>query len=105
VIRKVKGGDIVLVHVVRPINGVVAVYQVKRLLRGTKGVWDEAVYPYGIELEPAEGFKAITNPIPLSLLLGLSIGDVGVSPILKGVPIFEVPVGVLERIRSKRKRA
>jgi hypothetical protein len=45
-------------------------------------------------------FKMIVNPIPLSSLMGLSIGNVEVSPLLKGMPIFEAPGGVLERIRS-----
>ena len=103
VVHMMKCGDLVLVHVLRPINGIVAVYRLKSVLRGTKGVWDESVYPFGIELEQAEGFKTGMDPISLSSLMGSSSGNVEISPFLKGVPIFEVPGTSLERMEHRAK--
>jgi hypothetical protein len=103
VLHLVKRGDIVLVHVLRPINGIVAVYRVKSLLRGTRGVWDESIYPFGIELEQAEDFKTGMDPISLSSLMGSSSRNVEISPFLKGVPIFEVPKTVLQRLEHTDK--
>jgi hypothetical protein len=46
----------------------------------------------GIELET----------ISLASLMGISSSNAEVSPFLKGVPMFEVPKAVLEKIEQKR---
>ena len=98
----VKRGDIVLVYVLKPTYSIVGVYQVRSVLEGTKGLWDDRVYPFGIELESAEDFKKGIKPISLSSLIGVSNKNVDVSPFLKGVSIFEVPSTVLEKLKTNR---
>ena len=87
-----------LVYVLKPVYSIVGVYRVKSVLKGTKGVWDEWVYPFGIELESAKDFPKGIKPISLGSLIGVSKKNVDVSPILKGVSIFEVPNTVLEKL-------
>jgi len=101
-VHLIEHGDIVLIHVLRPTNRIVGVYKVGSVLKGTRGIWDEKVYPFGIELEPAEDFKGGIEPIPLSSLIGAPNEDTEISPFLKGVPIFQVSNTVLEKLKSNQ---
>jgi len=92
----------VLVYVLKPVYSIVDIYRVKSVIKGTKGLWDEWVYPFGIELESAVDFKKGIKPISLGSLIGVSKKNVDVSPFLKGVSMFEVPNTVLEKLEYKK---
>jgi len=99
IVRFVEEGDILLIYALRPMDSVVGVYGVKRVLKGTKGVWEDKVYPFGIEIRSVKGFAENMKPISLGYLIGHSNRDVEILPFLKGVPMFEVAQSVLERLR------
>lgn len=88
-ISRVRPGDFLVFHVMKPVNGIVAVYTV------TSEVFEDnrklRRFPFKIKIKPVPGLvKNESQSIPLSHLMGKVNEDVEVFPLFKGMSLIQI---------------
>lgn len=90
----VKPGDILVFHVLKPIDGVVAMYKIiSEVFENHKDIWGKGSYPFRVKIELLSEFSRNKNgPIPLSSFFGKIDVEKGIriEPFLKGVWITRI---------------
>jgi predicted RNA-binding protein len=95
-INKVRLGDLLVFHSLRPVNGIVGVFRVaSEVYEDNQDIWGPLKYPLRVRLEASPAFRvAIGNPIPISSLFGYNNkADVVIEPCLKEVSLVKLSKG------------
>ena len=90
---KVQPGDIIIFHVLKPINGIVAIGRVKStMFESYTDIWGKNRYPFRIKVEILNDFiRQENNPIPISALIGLpQNSELEIEPYLRNVWITKI---------------
>lgn len=104
---KIKPGDMLIFHVFKPVNGIVAVCKVvSEVYEDYEDIWGKNRYPLRVRIDFIPGKqREESNPVPLCLLFGCRPkGEISVEPYLKNVWITDVTneqYQLLERIFEK----
>ena len=102
IMSKVKPNDLLIFHVLRPVNGIVAVCRVvSQVYEDNESIWGKDRYPLRVRIEVVPDLQRDgRNPIPLSILFGTnSGGEVSVEPFLKNVWITAVSLEQFESVK------
>jgi len=98
---QVRPSDLLVFHVLKPINGVVAVCKVtSEIYEDYKDIWGRDRYPLRVKIEFVPNLlRNEHNPVPLSSFLGGASGnEVKIEPYLKNVWITKVAKEQYERL-------
>jgi hypothetical protein len=107
VIEKVKSDDLLVFHVLKPVNGIVAICRVvSEVYEDNKDIWGKDRYPLRVRIDFVPGKQRDeSNPIPLCSLFGShSKSEISIEPYLRNVWITDVTnkqYQLLERIFEK----
>jgi hypothetical protein len=110
-IRQVKPNDLLIFHVLKPVNGIVCVGRVvSEVFEDNEDIWGKDRYPLRVRMEFIPALcRDRSNPIPISSLFGSpSTNEITVEPYLKGVWITKVSkrqYSKLKMILKKRRNA
>lgn len=93
-LSKVKIGDLLAFYIVKPINGIVAIYKVvSDIFEDSKDIWGRNRYPYRIRIKPIPEFhRDDGKAIPLYHIYGSFNEKKGIiiEPFLKGVLLVKL---------------
>jgi len=93
IMSQVRTGDLLIFHVFKPLNGIVAACKVtSEVYEDNQNIWGKARYPLRVRIEFVPNFlRDESNPIPLSSFFGNpSNKEVKVEPYLKNIWITKV---------------
>jgi len=93
IMSQVKPSDLLVFHVLKPINGIVAVCRVtSEVYEDHQDIWGKDRYPLRVRIEFVPNFQRDeSNPIPISFFFGKpSNKEVKVEPYLKNIWITKV---------------
>lgn len=101
---QVQPGDLLVFHVLKPVNGVVAICRVKsEVFEDHQDIWGMNRYPFRVKIESIPHFTRNENqPIRLSSFFGKIDREEGIriEPYLKNVWITRIPEKQYERLTS-----
>lgn len=93
VFERARVGDIIVIHVFKPVNGIIAMAEVASgLFEGNRDLWGKGRYPLRVKIRILKDLvKAGRKPIPLGALFGkASDPEVTVEPYLRSVWITRI---------------
>jgi hypothetical protein len=93
IMSHVKPGDLLVFHVLKPINGIIAACKVtSQVYEDYEDIWGKDRYPLRVRIEFLPNFQRNeNNPIPISAIFGKpSKKEVKVEPYLKNIWITKV---------------
>jgi len=93
VFKKVRPGDLLVFHVLKPINGIVAVCKVTSpMFEDHQDIWGKNRYPLRVRIEILhERNGNINKPVPLSILFGkANNSEIEIEPYLGNVWITKI---------------
>ena len=101
IFSKVQIGDLLVIHVLRPINGIVAICRiVSEIFESDEDLWGQNRYPLRVRLEIISKYlRTEANSIPLSSLFG-KIGnpEIEIHPYMGHTFITKITVDQYERL-------
>jgi hypothetical protein len=102
VMNQLQLGDLLIFHVLKPINGIVALGEVEStVFEDYKNIWGKNRYPLRVKIKFIQAFPANEkNPIPLSLLLGEVEKQEGlvIEPYLKNIWLTKISENQYSRL-------
>ena len=91
---RVRTGDLLVFHVFKPINGIVAVCKVEsEVFESHQDIWGKGRYPFRVRIEFIPKLtRNESKPVPLRFLFGKidDEGEVAVEPYLRGICITRI---------------
>lgn len=93
IMHQVKPGDLLVFHVLKPINGIIAVCKVtSEVYEDLQDIWGKNRYPLRVRIELLPNFlRDESKPIPISSFFGkTSNKEVKVEPYLKNIWVTKV---------------
>lgn len=99
---KIRPNDLLIFHVLRPVNGIVAVGRVtSEVYKDNSNVWGKNRYPIRVRIEfLSDQLRSTNNPIPLDALYGNDPhSEFAISPLLKNIWLAPVSVKQYENIK------
>lgn len=101
IIQDLGPGDSLIFHVLKPINGIVAVCQVtSEVYEDGQNIWGKDRYPLRMKIEFIQGLlRDENNPVPLSCFFGKTANnEFEIEPFLKNVWITKITKEQYERL-------
>lgn len=105
IMKQVKAGDLLVFHILRPTNGIVAICRVvSDFYEDNKDIWGKYQYPLRVKLETVRDFlKEAREPLPLSCVYGgNSHSNFVVEPFLKNVWITKIGENQYRNLKLSR---
>jgi hypothetical protein len=99
--QQLRPDDLLVFHVLKPVNGVVAVAKViSNVYKDYEDVWGKARYPLRVKLEFVQQLcRDESNPISIGSFLGrIRDGEIKIEPYLKNVWISKLSEGQYGRL-------
>ena len=93
VVNEIKPGDIIVFHVLKPVNGIVAMGTVtSNVFEDYSDIWGTNRYPLRIKIEISDSHtRDEHNPVPISALMGSTEKpEVEIEPYLRNVWIVKI---------------
>lgn len=103
IISLVKPNDLLIFHVLRPVNGIVAVCRViSEVYQDSSDIWGKNQYPFRVKIEfLPDQIRQNDNPISLDILLGNDPNsEFTIFPFLKDTNIAPVSLKQYEDIKK-----
>ena len=92
IFSQVRSGDLLVFHVLRPTNGIVAIGKViSQMFEDNQNIWGKNRYPLRVKIKIIQEYLAGDNePIPLSALMGAQNSEMKIEPYLRNVWITKI---------------
>jgi len=105
IMKRVEPDDLLIFHVFKPTNGIVAVGRViSDVYEDNQDIWGKDRYPLRVRVEFVQDLLREDNPVPLSSIFNQSSkSEVSVEPFLKNVWITKVSKEQYKRLLSSFK--
>ena len=102
--NRVRPSDLLVFHVLKPINGIVAICKVKSdVFEDHQDIWGKGRYPFRVRIEFIPDFTRNENqPIPLSSILGKIDSEEGIriEPYLRNIWITRLSDKQYKRLKN-----
>ena len=102
VFNQVRPGDLLVFHVLSPVNGIVAIGKVtSQMFEDNRDIWGKTRYPLRVNIEiPCEHLRHDNKPIPLSALIGARSSEIQIEPYLRNVWITKITKKQYQNLRK-----
>jgi len=101
IIKKVKPYDLLIIHVLRPVNGIVAICRaISEVYEDNSDIWGKDRYPLRVQIEIVTKIGKNKPAIPISSMFGYSSNlRVTVEPYLKSIWLIKISEQQYNRLR------
>lgn len=98
----VRVGDLLVFHVLKPINGIVSICQVtSEVFEDSEEIWGKNRYPFRVRIESLPNLVINdNNPIPISSLFQQKSNEIEIEPYLKNVWITKISKKQYHRLKE-----
>jgi len=105
IMKRVEPDDLLIFHVFKPTNGIVAVGRVvSDVYEDNQDIWGKDRYPLRVRVEFVQGLLRENNPVPLSSIFNQSSkSEIAIEPFLKNIWIAKVSKEQYKRLLSSFK--